>query len=89
MTAKHENDRKENFKIFYSLDLAARLGFSIAIPLVVFILAGRFLDGYFNTFPIFVLAGIIFGFIVSIYEIFRSVLPVLDDKKSDSKKNGR
>lgn len=86
MTIDRKNDKREDFKMFYSLDLAVRLGFSIAIPLIIFILIGRFLDSYFNTFPVFVLLGLFFGITVSIYEIFRSVLPILDDRKNNGKK---
>lgn len=89
MTMEQKNDKRENFKMFYSLDLAARLGFSIAVPMIIFILVGRFLDSYFNTFPIFVLLGLIVGLASSIFEIFRSVLPLLDDGKNDGKKGKR
>lgn len=89
MAIEQKGDKKEDFKMFYSLDLAARLGFSIAIPLIIFILMGRFLDGFFNTSPIFVLLGLIVGLASSIFEIFRSVLPLLDDGKNDGEKGKR
>lgn len=87
MAIERKNDKRGNFKIFYSLDLAAKLGFSIAIPLIIFILIGRFLDGYFNTSPIFVLSGLVVGLASSICEIFRSVLPILDNGKNDGEKD--
>lgn len=87
MAIERKGDKREDFKIFYSLDLAVRLGFSIAIPLIIFILIGRFLDSYFNTFPVFILLGMIVGLASSIFEIFRSVLPLLDDRKNDGEKD--
>jgi undecaprenyl pyrophosphate phosphatase UppP len=39
--------------------LAAEFGFIIAIPLVVFALAGKWLDARTHTFPLFTLIGVV------------------------------
>lgn len=41
------------------INLASELGFIIALPLVVFALAGKWLDGKYDTFPLLTLAGIV------------------------------
>jgi len=82
---KWQNNKKEKFKLFYSLNLATHLGFAIAIPMVVFIAIGSFLDNCFNTNPIFVLAGLFLALAVSIYEIHHSILPILEKDKDENK----
>jgi F0F1-type ATP synthase assembly protein I len=44
-----------------ALALVAQLGFSIAVPMVVFIGGGAWLDGQFHTAPWLLFLGIFFG----------------------------
>ena len=46
-----------------ALALVAQLGFSIAVPMVVFIGGGAWLDAQLHTSPWFLFAGIIVGLI--------------------------
>lgn len=46
-----------------ALALVAQLGFSIAVPMVVFIGGGAWLDGQFHTSPWLLFAGIFVGLI--------------------------
>ncbi len=59
-------DRKE----LSTLALASQLGFSIAGPLVVFILGGIFLDKKVGTSPLFLLIGIACGMVGAGYAIY-------------------
>ncbi|MBX4204644.1 MAG: AtpZ/AtpI family protein [Candidatus Doudnabacteria bacterium] len=61
-----ENPQKPNNPIVtkWSLvSLAGEFGFIIAIPLVVFALAGKWADAKFGTFPWITLAGILIAII--------------------------
>ena len=76
--------QKSKGKIFYALSLGMELGFLIAIPLVVFLLLGLFLDRKFRTFPIFLICGIITGLGATFLDIYYLVLPFLE-KRSGKK----
>jgi hypothetical protein len=52
--SKSENDKKWNM-----INLASELGFIIALPIVVFALAGKWADHKFGTYPWLTLAGIV------------------------------
>jgi F0F1-type ATP synthase assembly protein I len=67
-------DSSKKIKVW---SLAFELGYSIAIPIVVFALIGRFIDKYLNTSPIFLLAGIIVSIFVSSFMILRKMKEIL------------
>ncbi len=68
------NKNRKSAKINLSvLEFAWDLGFAVVIPLVLFILLGRFIDNKLNTSPIFLLSGIILSVFISGYGIYRSV----------------
>ncbi len=67
----------DNQKMFNAWTLAFELGWQIAIPLVVFALAGRFADRYFNTSPWLLVAGVVIAATSSTYLIYRKVAKIL------------
>jgi len=50
------------------------LGFSISTCLVVGTLCGYFLDSHFNSHPIFLIIGIVGGFIAGLLNLYRLVV---------------
>ena len=58
---------------FLGIGFAMELGYSIAIPAIIFGLAGRYADKYFGSSPTFLLLGILFGCITSSINIFRKI----------------
>ena len=50
--------------------LAAEFGFSVVAGLVGGVFLGQYLDARFATFPIFLLVGILGGFVFSLYLIY-------------------
>ncbi len=57
-----QNEQKPNndlMKKWGMVNLATEFGFIIALPLVVFALLGKWLDGKWGTFPWLTLAGIV------------------------------
>lgn len=83
---------KEDFKLTYAMSLAGQLGFYIAIPFIVAILAHNyfdkyFLDKYLNTIPyhqtvhlaLDCTLAIAVG-IFSIWQIYKLMLPFMDKK---------
>ena len=59
--------------------LGWEMGYTITVPLVIFALAGRFADKYFDTSPILLLSGIIFSIFISIVFLYRKVTKILKD----------
>ena len=59
MAENDEKPTKDAFTKWSLINLSVEFGFIIAIPLVIFALAGKFLDHKFNTFPWLTLAGIV------------------------------
>ena len=63
-----------------ALGLAWELGYSIAVPLVVFALGGRFLDKKLGTSPFILLGGILISIIVSSYIVYKKTTEIMDQK---------
>ena len=49
----------------------AGMGFTIAIPIAFFAIAGNYLDGLIHTKPLFILLGLLLGLISGIYGAYR------------------
>jgi len=52
------------------------LGFTIAIPIVLGAILGKYLDGYFNTRALFTLLGLLLGLVTGIlgaYRLFKTL----------------
>jgi F0F1-type ATP synthase assembly protein I len=72
---------------FSALKLAWELGYTIAVPLVVLALAGRFLDKKLDTSPWFLLAGIFLSLFISSFGVYRKTVGILKDlEKKKNKK---
>ncbi|MDP1884490.1 MAG: AtpZ/AtpI family protein [Candidatus Moranbacteria bacterium] len=65
---------------FSALSLAWELGYSIAVPLVVLALAGRFLDKKLDTSPFLLLAGILVSIFISSYMVYKKTTDIMDRK---------
>ena len=63
---------------FSALSLAWELGYSIAVPLVVFALGGRFLDKKLGTSPFLLLGGILISIIVSSYIVYKKTADIMN-----------
>ena len=63
------------------MGIAMQLGFSIALPLILFIVLGIFADKKFGTMPLFTITGILLAFAVSILEIYQIIKSVQKSNK--------
>ena len=57
--------------------LVFEVGYTVAIPLVLLALGGRYLDGQFGTKPWLMLAGILLSMFVSSFLIYRKVKDII------------
>lgn len=62
--------------------LATEIGFSIAIPLAIFIGAGLLMDAWLNTRPLFTLLGTLIGMFSSGYTFYRTMSKMLKLSKT-------
>jgi ATP synthase protein I len=65
---------------------AARLigmGFYLGFCLVGGAAGGRWLDGRFDTRPIFMLTGLIVGLILAAWGVYQMLLPLLNNNKKE------
>jgi len=72
-----KKSKEENENLAQALGLAWELGYTIAIPIVVFALAGRFADTYFNTSPVLLLAGIFISIILTTWLVYKKTVKLL------------
>lgn len=72
-------------KVLYSLSFASQLGFIIVVPIIGFLLLGRYIDGLLGTAPLLLILGIIVGVIVTAYEVYHMIdsLIVFNKKNHD------
>lgn len=68
---------KKPDKQFSALGLAWNLGYTIAVPIVVLALAGRWLDKKLETSPWFLLAGILISVAVSSWAVYKKTLDII------------
>lgn len=77
-------NNQQKSKFFYAVALGVELGFLIALPLVIFLFLGVYLDKKFNTFPLFIIIAVILSFIAMISELKFLILPFIE-KRSGKK----
>lgn len=78
---------KSQSSTWFALSLAWQLGYTIAIPVVVFALLGRFLDKKLDTSPLLLLVGIFASIAVSSVGIYRKTIAILKDSEKAGTRN--
>lgn len=68
-----------------ALELAWELGYMIALPLVIFVLIGRYVDHVFSTSPLFILIGVLIAFIISSYFVWQKTTTISAELEKYSK----
>jgi len=81
-----ENKGKRR-EFLYALFLAFQLGFAIAVPIVIILGIGFYLDKKFQTFPLIFLISVIGALLFSVFEIYDLILPFLRRREKGKKCN--
>lgn len=68
---------KNGFKIWYAISFAFQLGFLIVAPIGGFMLLGLWGDSSFHTSPFLLIAGIIVGVVITVYEVYHLLAPLI------------
>ena len=83
---KINEEKEEKFKIAYAISLITQIGVTVSVITILFIGLGYYADGYFNTLPIFVIISAVLSFVLSMFAVYRLVLPAMDKLKKEDKK---
>lgn len=74
-----EKQNKDRSVMWQSISIAMQLGYTIAIPLVIFAIGGRILDKHYNSSPVFLLIGIVLSVIISSVLMFIKIQRILNE----------
>ena len=72
-----KREEKRQLPNFGAWQFAWELGYTIAIPIVLFAFLGRWADGYFNASPWFLLAGVVLSVAISSALVYRKVSKII------------
>jgi len=73
-----ESNKPKPDSSWSSLGLAWELGYIIAVPLIIFALAGRFLDKRLGTSPFLLLVGILISIGMTSWLVYRKTKEVIE-----------
>ncbi|MFA5249558.1 MAG: AtpZ/AtpI family protein [Candidatus Paceibacterota bacterium] len=82
-----ENDQKKSF--LYALGLGTQMGLLVALPLIVFLFLGIFLDKKFDTAPLFLISLVIFSIVVTIFDVRCLILPFIEKNSQKNNQNNQ
>jgi F0F1-type ATP synthase assembly protein I len=85
-----KDNKKQNS--WSAVGFAWELGYSIAIPLVIFTLGGRLLDKKLETSPWLLLVGLFISIIATFWIVYKKLIEIirneeLEDKSKESNKS--
>ena len=69
---------KEKNSPFGLVDVAWNMGFSIAVPIVVLALLGRFADKHFGTSPFLLLLGVALSIFISVFLVWKKMSKIIN-----------
>ncbi|MFB5662742.1 AtpZ/AtpI family protein [Alteribacillus sp. HJP-4] len=72
-------DKKQPPKAFRSMALTSMVLSYLVGPLLVGIFAGRWIDGYAGTEPLFLIVGVLLGLAAGVYGLVRLMEKIGDD----------
>ena len=81
------NMEKPTPKFFYAVSLGAELGFLIAVPLIIFLLLGLYLDRKLGTMPLFIIIALLLNSAVTVFEVKNLILPFLEKRSQNKNDN--
>ncbi len=77
----NQESKQDKSAFWQAVGLAFQFGYTITLPLVILVLAGRLLDKKFDSSPIFLLTGIMISMIISGIALFVKMKKVLAKMK--------
>lgn len=78
-------DKQGKKQFFSALGMAWELGYTIAIPLVIFALLGSFLDKKLGSSPFLLLTGVLISIVISTIGIYWKASKIMGKIAQDNK----
>jgi len=75
--------KRNSLKSFYALSIAWQLGFIIIFPIIGLMFIGFFIDKTLGTKPFFLILSLIIGIIITVYETYHLLLPLIKNKEKN------
>ena len=79
------NDKNKS-SLLQALSLGSMLGFSIVVPLIIFLLFGLWLDSKTGASPLFLIVCVLLSFVVVFFDIRYLILPFLEKRSEKNNK---
>jgi len=73
--------KEKSIGVFYALVVAMQLGLFIMLPIVGFLFLGIWMDKSFGLSPLFLVIGLVVGFVITVYETYHMLRPFLIKNK--------
>ena len=86
---QEDNEKREKFEIAYAISLITQIGITVSFITILFIGLGYKVDKHLGTLPIFVILGAVLAFALSMFAIYRLVLPVVKKNEGEDKKDDK
>ena len=80
-----DSKKREKFEIAYAVSLVTQIGITVSFITIFFIGLGHKVDKYLETLPIFVILGAVLAFTLSMFAVYRLVLPIIKKKGKEDK----
>lgn len=71
-----------------TLYLGLKIGLLVSVPLIGFLLLGVWIDTKFDTFPIYLIIGIVVGLASAVFLVYKVIIPYIN-KKVNNKDNNK
>ncbi|MFA5169407.1 MAG: AtpZ/AtpI family protein [Candidatus Paceibacterota bacterium] len=78
--------QQKNIDLGYVMMMGGQLGLMIALPMVLTVALGVWIDKKANTFPLFLVIMILSGMGITIVNVYKVIIPFLE-KRSERKNN--
>lgn len=72
-----------------TLYLGLKIGLLVTIPLIGFLLLGVWMDTKFDTFPIYLITGIVVGLASAVFLVYKIIIPYINKKVNNNKDNNK
>ena len=63
-----------------TLYLGLKIGLLVSIPLIGFLLLGVWIDTKFDTFPIYLIIGIVVGLASAVFLVYKVIIPYINNR---------
>lgn len=78
--------KNKNIDLKYVIFLGSELGFLIALPLIACVFLGLFFDQKSDKFPLFTLLFAFIGIVLTIIDVYKLVLPIIEKGQRNNNK---